>query len=114
MYDALPFPMINGKTPEEQVLEIVNYLAQFKETLEFILMNISIDNLSQELVDRLNSLGMKLEKSIEDRDDQIGQVSNRALALTVSDVIASEAFQSALMGHTFMVNFETGNLEYTI
>ena len=94
MYDMLPFPNINGVNVEEQVAQLNNYLIQFKETLEFILTNISVDNLSSELVDKLNSLGADIEQSVEDRDDQIQQVSNNAL--TVSDVINSTSFKNEL------------------
>lgn len=116
MYDMLPFPNFNGKEPEEKIVQITNYLVQFKETLEFILANISTDNLSQDLVNKLNTLGADLEKSIEDRDDHIQQVS--AKALTVSDVINSYAFKLALKNNKanvkFNVNFDTGNLEYDV
>ena len=94
MYDMLPFPNFTAKNTEEQVAQINSYLIQFKETLEFILSNISIDNLSQDLVSKLNTLGADIVKSVEDRDDQIQQVSNKAL--TVSDVINSPAFAMAL------------------
>lgn len=116
MYDMLPFPNFNGKEPDEKIVQITNYLVQFKETLEFILTNISTDNLSQDLVNQLNTLGADLEKSIEDRDDHIQQVS--AKALTVSDVINSYAFKLALQQNKakvqFNVNFDTGNLEYNV
>ena len=98
MYDMLPFPNITAATPEEQVAQINNYLIQFKETLEFILTNISTDNLSQDLVNKLNTLGADIEKSIEDRDYQLQQVSNKSL--TVSDVINSNAFEIALENAT--------------
>ena len=115
MYDMLPFPNITAKDTEEQVAQINNYLIQFKETLEFILTNISIDNLSQDLITKLNELGADIEKSIEERDDQIQQVSNQAL--TVSDVINSPAFALALYDLIskikFNVNYDTGHLEYT-
>lgn len=94
MYDILPFPSMNGKNVEEQVAELNAYLIQFKETLEFILTNISIDNLSQDLVSKLNELGAEIEKSNDDRDDQIQQVSNKTL--TVLDVINSPAFNEAI------------------
>lgn len=94
MYDMLPFPNVTGKTTEEQVAQINNYLIQFKETLEFILTNISAENLSQDLVEKLNTLGADIEKSIEDRDDQIQQVSNKTIS--VFDVINSPAFKMAL------------------
>lgn len=94
MYDMLPFPNITAKNTEEQVAQINNYLIQFKETLEFILTNISTDNLSQDLIERLNTLGANIEKSIVDRDDQLQQMSSKTL--TVSDVINSPAFAMAL------------------
>lgn len=96
MYDMLPFPNIMAKNTEEQIFQINNYIIQFKETLEFILTNISVENLSQDLIEKLNTLGADIEKSIEDRDDQIQQVSNNALS--VSDVINSPAFSMALDG----------------
>lgn len=115
MYDMLPFPNTIGKTPEEQVVEINNYLIQFKETLEFILSNISEENLSQDLIDKLNSLGADVEKSSEETEDQLSQIAGKSL--TVSDVVNSSAFSSALESNfenlKFSVNFDTGHLEYT-
>lgn len=115
MYDMLPFPNLNGQTTEEQVAQINNYLIQFKETLEFILTNISTENLSQDLVERLNTLGADIVKSVEERDDQMMQVASNSI--TVSDVINSPAFSSAVKSEVtdvkFTVNFDTGNLEYT-
>ncbi len=99
MYDMFQFPNINAKTIEEQSAQINNYLIQFKENLEFILTNISTDNLSQDLIVKLNTLGADIEKSIEDRDDQIQQVA-AIKSLTVSDVINSESFKAALNGVT--------------
>ena len=118
MVDMLPFPNINGNTPEEQISQLHNYLVQFKETLEFMLTNISTDNLSQDLVNKLNTLGADIEKSNQEKDDQISQVVSQAV--TVSDVINSPAFNVALgsgvedaMGNiVFSVNFATGELEY--
>lgn len=47
MYDILPFPPnITATDAKEQVSQLYNYLNQFKEALEFILTNISVDNLS--------------------------------------------------------------------
>ena len=98
MYDMLPFPNITATTIEEQSAQINNYLIQFKETLEFILSNISTDNLSPALVDKLNSLGAEIEKTTEETTEQIQQVSNKAI--TVSDVVNSQAFISALESAT--------------
>lgn len=94
MYDMLPFPNINSKTPEEQIVQINNYLIQFKETLEFILGNIGIDNLSQDLINKLNTLGADIKKNEENKEEQLQQISQKNL--TVSDVINSDDFKLAL------------------
>lgn len=107
MYDMLPFPNITGTTVEEQTAQINNYLIQFKETLEFILSNISTDNLSPALVEKLNSLGAEIEKNSEDTTEQIQQVSNKSI--TVSDVINSAAFDAAVdsaVPHKYLVSAE--------
>lgn len=119
MYDKLPFPNVVGSTLEEQTFQINNYLIQLKEALEFILSDISEENLSQELVTKLNSLGANIEKSNEEREDQISQVSNKLLS--TSDIVNSASFKAALSSSVsdkvsdikFSVNFDTGNLEYT-
>ena len=115
MMDMLPFLRTVEKQPEKRIEEIVNYLIQFKETLEFALTNISIDNLSPDLVNKLNDLGANIEKNKEDREDEVAQITNKAL--TVSDVCNSDIFKSAVASEvesatTFTVNFETGHLEY--
>lgn len=110
MFDIFPFPNIVGDTPEEQIANITNYLIQFKETLEFMLTNISSDNLSKDLVDKLNSLGADIVKNNQEKDDQLSQVVNQAV--TVSDVINSPTFKLALENIVFSVNFATGELEY--
>lgn len=107
MYDMLPFPNILATNIEEQTAQINNYLIQFKETLEFILSNITTDNLSPALVDKLNSLGAEIEKTTEEATEQIQQVSNNAI--TVSDVINSKAFDAALdsaVPHQYLVSVE--------
>lgn len=109
MQDRLPFPHITATKPEEQLVQLRDYLFQFKEELEFILSNIDADNLSQELVDKLNNLGADVKKEMEDRDEQYQQS-----VLTVSDVLNSPTFKTELKSAipTFKVNFQTGNLEY--
>lgn len=98
MFDMLPFPNITATTAEEQAVQINNYLIQFKETLEFILSNISAENLSPALLEKLNTLGADIEKNAEETTEQIQQVSTKAI--TVSDVINSQAFNAALDGAT--------------
>lgn len=115
MVDILPFPRITASTPEGKIAELTNYLVQFKETLEFALMNISTDNLSADLVKKLNEMGADLETSKKDREEEMAQVSVKTL--TVSDVCNSPVFESAVDGRvsgiTFSVNFTTGCLEFT-
>lgn len=92
MVDMFPFPRITGETPEKQIAELISYLIQFKETLEFALGNISMENLSPDLVNKINNLGANIEQSNLSREDELVQIAN----------------------HTsqFTVNFDTGNLDY--
>ena len=114
MYDMFPFPTFAATSVEELASQINNYLIQFKETLEFELTNINTDNLSQDLIERLNTLGADVEKNNDEQIDQMSQMANKTLS--VSDVINSSTFNAALDGAVdkivFTVNFDTGNLEY--
>ena len=117
MFDMLPFPSVRETTPEKQIVEITNYLIQFKETLEFALMNISTENLSSELVKKLNELGADIANSNKAREEEIAQVSVNTL--TISDVCNSDLFKDAIKKEAslyvaFNVNFDTGHLEYAI
>ena len=115
MVDILPFPPLTEGSPDKQISELTNYLIQFKETLEFVLMNISTDNLSADLVRRLNDLGANIEQSNKDREEEFAQVTTKSL--TVSDVCNSDLFKTSVESQvsniTFSVNFETGNLDFT-
>lgn len=112
MTDILPFPHITATEPREQLVQLKDYLFQFKEELEFILSNLNENNLSQELIDKLNFLGADIDKNDDDSNDQMWQMGSRIV--TVSDVINSTAFNMALESKipTFSINFETGQLEY--
>lgn len=115
MFDILSFPRVTGSTPEEQIQSLSNYLIQFKENLEFALMNISADNLSPDLVNRLNELGANIEQSNTDREDALTQLI--VDTLTISDVCESNTFKLAIESEVskyviFSVNFTTGHLEY--
>ena len=117
MMDMFSFPRITEDTPEKQIAELVNYLIQFKETLEFNLMNISTENLSQELINKLNELGADIKKNAEDREEAIAQLSKNNV-LSISDVINSELFNSSIKSKVseikFTVNFDNGCLEYAM
>ena len=120
MYDIFSFPNITGGTNEEKIAQIYSYLIQLKEELEFQLMSISVDNLSSDLVAKLNELGANIEKSNQEREDQMQQVATKSIS--VSDVINSEMFKAEIASIpqdvaeslSFSVNFDTGDLEYTI
>ena len=140
MYDILPFPNMTGTNTEEKLAQIFTYLVQLKEALEFALTNISPENLSQDLIDKINSLGSDFSKNTEEMDEQIQQVASKSVSvydvvnspileahitkeikensIKVSDVLESDAFDKELgdkvMGLNFTVNMETGILEYTI
>ena len=117
MIDMLPFPRISGKTSEEQISELFNYLIQFKETLEFALMNITAENLSPDLINQLNELGANIQNNKDERESALAQITQNQ-TLTVFDVLNSEAFKASVQNEikriTFNVNFDTGHLEYAI
>ena len=115
--DMFPFPSVTGKTSEEQIRDILNYLVQFKETLEFALMNISTENLSSDLVNRLNDLGANIQSNSAERESELAQITQKQ-TLSVFDVLNSDAFklsvQNEIQGINFSVNFDTGHLEYGV
>lgn len=108
MVDVFPFPRITAKTPEGQIAELESYLIQFKETLEFVLAEISTDKLPADILEKLDLLGMG------NREEELAQVNTKSL--TVSDVCNSDVFKSAVNGQisgiTFSVNYTTGNLDF--
>lgn len=115
MVDMFPFPRITGNTPEEKISSIVDYIVQFKEDLEFAFGNITVDNLSPDLIEKLNSLGADIQKSKEESTEELSQMAVNTL--TISDVVTSKQFDDAIskkMTGRFNINFETGHLEYTV
>ncbi|MEE1351572.1 MAG: hypothetical protein UHM23_05930 [Clostridia bacterium] len=94
MRDLLPFPMLRSTTPERQIEELVIYLVQLKEELEFILSNISEDNLSETLRKRLEGLGVSIGASNKNRKDELLQVTSRLIS--VRDVVGSDVFKEAV------------------
>ena len=116
MLDILPFPQITATEPKEQISQVIDYLFRFKEELEFLLSNVNEDNLSQDLIEKLNSIGADIEKNTNESTEQLLQLTSQAL--TVSDIVNSTAFKMAVQSTvqsnipTFSINFETGQLEY--
>ena len=120
MFDILPFPNITAKEPEERISQVVDYLLQFKEDLEFILTNLTTDNLSPELQAKINSV--KPDKDVFS-DDQMEQLSQMKGGISVFDVLNSAAFKaysdsvdekidSVLDGISFYLDYTTGELYY--
>lgn len=112
MYDIFPFPRIMGDTPEKREAELINYLNQFKETLEFALTNIGQENLSSELLAMINKSGA----GIVQNEEELSQIANSYTP--VYDFIDSDfvrgLIESKLSNISFSVNFETGCLEYKL
>jgi hypothetical protein len=86
--------MLRSTTPETQIEELVVYLVQLKEELEFILSNISEDNLSEALRKRLEGLGVSIGASNKNRKDELLQVTSRLVS--VRDVVGSDVFKEAV------------------
>ena len=85
MFDIFDYPNITSKKAEEQIKELQDYLVQFKETLEFALVNIGDENLSAELRAKLNGLGMDIETSKQEQEDHLQQMAGNTIS--VSDVL---------------------------
>lgn len=94
MFDILPYPNIDGNTAEEKLNSLFNFLCQFKEDLEFILNNIGTDNLSKELIDKLENIGVDISAQEQNTEDIIGQIVKRSIS--VRDVIDSDLFRQTL------------------
>lgn len=77
MLDMLPFLMTTSPTTEGQVKEIIDYLAQFKEQLEFVLSNISERNLSESLKQKLKDMEDSIKSAERNRTEELAQVSNK-------------------------------------
>lgn len=86
--------MIRGKLPEAQIEELVTYLVQLKEELEFILSNISEDNLSEGLRKRLNSLGESIGANTTKSEDELLQVTSKIMS--VRDIVGTDVFKEAV------------------
>lgn len=118
MIDILPFLRVSGGTAEEKINDICDYLIQLKETLEFALMNITSENLSKELIDKLNRLGADIRTGNDNTESAVRQLSSKSV--TIPGVCSSEIFKQAvevefdkLIGEV-KVNLTTGKLEHEI
>lgn len=92
--DLFPFLRLMGDTPEKQIGEIVEYLMQFKEMVEFALGNISTDNLSPEFATKLSEIEGSVNQINKNREEDYAQIISKILK--TSDIFNSEAFKSAV------------------
>ena len=77
MFDVLPFLMPTSPTTEGQVKEIIDYLAQLKEQLEFVLSNISEKNFSESFKQKLKEMDESIKSAEKNRTEELAQVSNK-------------------------------------
>lgn len=118
MIDLLPFLRVSGGTAEEKINDICDYLIHLKETLEFALMNITSENLSKELIDKLNRLGADIRTGNDNTESAVRQLSSKSV--TIPGVCSSEVFKQAVKDEFLKligdvkVNLTTGKLEYEI
>lgn len=77
MFDVLPFLMPTSPTTEGQVKEIIDYLAQLKEQLEFVLSNISEKNFSESFKQKLKEMDDSIKSAEKNRTEELAQVSNK-------------------------------------
>jgi hypothetical protein len=98
MFDILPFPNITAKDPEERTSQIIDYLLQFKEDLEFILTNLTSENLSPDLRAKITSVRSADDVFTSEQSEQISQMKGGGVS--VSDVLNSAAFKAYADGVT--------------
>ena len=90
----IPFPNISGNTSAEKIEQLIVYLIQLKEELEYILSNISLDNLSSDVIEKIESANVNIKKTENTQEEQIQQLLN--YVLTVDDVLNSKSFNNIL------------------
>lgn len=104
MFDILPFPNITAKDPEERIGQVVDYLLQFKEDLEFILTNLTTENLSPELQAKIASVKSSTDVFTAEQTEQLSQMKGSSGGggggISVSDVLNSAAFKAYAAGVT--------------
>jgi hypothetical protein len=83
---------------------IVEYILKLKESLEFILNDIGIDNLSKDVIDVLRKVDNSLSRIDEENGENIQQLNSK----TVSDVVNSDALKNEIL--SYRVDLSTGKL----
>lgn len=95
VYDLLPFPNITSSDPQGQIKQLIDYLGQFKEDLEFILSDTQNSktvsaNVAEEAVQRVVST-----------------------TVDIREIVGSYAFKQAVADNIpqLYINRENGHLE---
>ena len=93
MAEQLPFLFTRGRNDSERLQEVIDYLHQLREELEVILMNLTTDNLSSEIIKKIQDGGIRTPINENDKE---------------------EIYQIVQKQNPININFETGQLEYTV
>ena len=113
MFDILPFPNITAKETDERVAQVIDYLLQFKEDLEFILTNLTSENLSPELQSKIASLKTSSELFTDEQSEQISQTAKKG-GVTAVDILSSTEFIKYAEDATAYVNRKVDDLDYIV
>lgn len=109
------YPHITGNTPEEQLVQVKDYLYQLVEQLEFAFGDIDDENLSEstsgqlvEINQSLAEMRANMENAMRNTSLNARKVVNEALKET------DEKISSTLNSLEFSIDLNTGQLSYTV
>ena len=105
MLNLLPFPNINGNNDTEKIEQIIAYLMQLKEEVEYSLTHITLDDLTEEVKNKIESVNQNIKETESTQEEQIQQLLNSVLK--VDDVLASNKFNDVLQELEERVNAYT-------
>lgn len=77
MFEFLPVIDLKGKTSAQKIDELEQYLKRFRTELEDILGNISTENLSPALLNRIETLENTVKAESKKRDEEISQLASK-------------------------------------
>ena len=77
MFEFFPVIDLKGKTSAQKIDEIEQYLTRLRVELENILGNISTENLSPTLLNRIENLENTVKSESEEIKETIAQLANK-------------------------------------
>ena len=77
MFEFFPVIDLKGKTSAQKIDEIEQYLTRLRAELENILGNISAENLSPTLLNRIENLENTVKSESEEIKETIAQLANK-------------------------------------